>query len=76
MEPHATLARWDAERLTSGRQPQAISGTQQTLAAAFGLAPSDVRVICPYVGGGFAARAIPAPDDPCGDGGEGGRTAG
>ncbi|MEJ0018522.1 MAG: xanthine dehydrogenase family protein molybdopterin-binding subunit [Acetobacteraceae bacterium] len=56
MEPHATIARWDGERLTVWTATQAITGTQQALAAMFGLDKGDVRVICPYVGGGFGCK--------------------
>lgn len=56
MEPHATIARWDDGRLTVWTATQAISGTQETLAALFGIALADVRVLCPYVGGGFGCK--------------------
>ena len=56
MEPHATIARWDADRLTVWTATQGISGAQTTLAAMFGIDPADVRVICPYVGGGFGCK--------------------
>ncbi len=56
MEPHATIARWDGNQLTVWTATQGISGTQQSLAALFGIDPKDVRVICPYVGGGFGCK--------------------
>jgi len=60
MEPHATIAKWDSDaggdRLTVWMTTQAISGAQKTLATAFGLAPERVRVICPFVGGGFGSK--------------------
>ncbi len=56
MEPHATIARWDDDRLTVWTATQGISGAQQTLAALFGIDKSNVRVICPYVGGGFGCK--------------------
>ena len=56
MEPHATLAEWDGDRLTVWTATQGISGAQKTLAAAFGLPAANVRVICPYVGGGFGCK--------------------
>ena len=56
MEPHATIARWDRDRLTVWTATQGISGAQQSLAALFGIAPTDVHVICPYVGGGFGCK--------------------
>jgi xanthine dehydrogenase YagR molybdenum-binding subunit len=56
MEPHATIARWDDGRLTVWDKTQWVGdGTQLELATVFGLPRSDVRVICPYVGGGFGS---------------------
>ena len=56
MEPHATIARWDGDRLTVWTATQGISGAQTTLAAMFGIDPGNVRVICPYLGGGFGCK--------------------
>ncbi len=56
MEPHATIAAWDGGRLTVWTATQGISGAQATLSAMFGLQKSDVRVICPFVGGGFGSK--------------------
>lgn len=60
MEPHATIAVWDGEgenaRLTVYNATQYISGTQNTLATLFGLKPEQVRVLCPFLGGGFGGK--------------------
>ncbi len=58
MEPHATIAQWDAagERLTVHDATQAISGSRETLAKTFGIAPDHVVVLCPFVGGGFGCK--------------------
>jgi xanthine dehydrogenase YagR molybdenum-binding subunit len=56
MEPHATIARWDGDRLTVWTATQGISGAQTALAGLFGIDPANVRVICPYVGGGFGCK--------------------
>jgi xanthine dehydrogenase YagR molybdenum-binding subunit len=56
MEPHATIARWDGGKLTVWTSTQGISGAQKSLAGLFGLANDDVRVICPYLGGGFGSK--------------------
>jgi xanthine dehydrogenase YagR molybdenum-binding subunit len=56
MEPHATIAQWEGNRLTVWTATQGISGAQRTLAALFGIEPSDVWVLCPYVGGGFGCK--------------------
>ena len=56
MEPHATLAEWDGDRLTVWTASQGVFGARTTLAGLFGIPPADVRVICPYVGGGFGCK--------------------
>ena len=60
LEVRATAARWDdvdgRKRLTQWSSTQGAHGTRDTLAAATGVDPADVRVICPDVGGGFGAK--------------------
>lgn len=56
MEPSATVARWEGDRLTSHDSVQHGYSAQAVLAAAFGIPPGDVRVICPHTGGGFGAK--------------------
>ncbi|MEU4454511.1 xanthine dehydrogenase family protein molybdopterin-binding subunit [Nocardioides sp. NPDC023903] len=56
MEPHATIARWEDDKLTVWDKTQWVGdGTQVELAAVFGLAQDDVRVLSPYVGGAFGS---------------------
>jgi xanthine dehydrogenase YagR molybdenum-binding subunit len=60
MEPHATLAVWHApDALTVYDATQGIFGVQKRLAALFDLPPSGVRVLSPYVGGGFGCKGTP-----------------
>ena len=56
MEPHATLAHWDGERLTLYDSTQHVSGVRATVARRLGLAPEQVRVVSPFVGGGFGCK--------------------
>ena len=56
MEPHATLVQWQGDHLTVHDATQHISGVQDTLAGAFGIAPENVHVITPFVGGGFGCK--------------------
>lgn len=56
MEPHATIAHWDGDRLTVWHSTQAISGTQSTLAALLGIDAENIRIIDPFVGGGFGCK--------------------
>ncbi|MGP3962448.1 xanthine dehydrogenase family protein molybdopterin-binding subunit [Nonomuraea sp. 3N208] len=55
MEPHATIARWDGDKLTVWDKTQWVFGTQMELATVFGMAVESVRVISPFVGGGFGS---------------------
>jgi xanthine dehydrogenase YagR molybdenum-binding subunit len=56
MEPHATLAWWDGDKLTVYDSTQYITGDRATLANTFSLPPDNVHVMNPYVGGGFGSK--------------------
>ncbi|MBV8865335.1 MAG: xanthine dehydrogenase family protein molybdopterin-binding subunit, partial [Acidobacteriaceae bacterium] len=57
MEPHATVAVWDApDHLTMCDATQGVFGDQSRVASLFGLKPENVRVISPYLGGGFGSK--------------------
>lgn len=56
MEPHATIAVWEGEHLTLYDSTQYVTGDRNTVARTLGIAPDKVRVICPYVGGGFGGK--------------------
>jgi xanthine dehydrogenase YagR molybdenum-binding subunit len=58
IEPHAAIARWDARgSLTVYDTTQGVHSTREVLAEALGLDSDKVRVICPFVGGGFGSKA-------------------
>ncbi|MFF4621831.1 xanthine dehydrogenase family protein molybdopterin-binding subunit [Nonomuraea jabiensis] len=61
MELHATIARWDGDRLTVWDKTQIVLNTRGDLAGVFGIPEESVRVISPFVGGAFgsALRAWP-----------------
>jgi xanthine dehydrogenase YagR molybdenum-binding subunit len=56
LEPHATLAVWNGERLTVYDATQGIFGVRKKLAKAFAVPPENVRVITKFVGGGFGCK--------------------
>ncbi len=56
MEPHATIAWWEGEKLNLYDTTQYISGTKQSIARLFQIPLDDVHVQCPYVGGGFGSK--------------------
>ncbi|MES2184475.1 MAG: xanthine dehydrogenase family protein molybdopterin-binding subunit [Pseudomonadota bacterium] len=56
MEPHGTIAVWNGDALTLYDATQAMSGSRDAVAKTLGLDPSQVTVLCPYVGGGFGSK--------------------
>ena len=59
LEPHGTVAQWEAGRLTVWESTQEITGVRRGLASAYGLGLDQVRVIAEYIGGGFGAKFGP-----------------
>ena len=56
MEPHATIAKWDGNHLTLYDSTQYVSGVKETISKTLGIPEDNVRVICPFVGGGFGCK--------------------
>jgi xanthine dehydrogenase YagR molybdenum-binding subunit len=56
MEPHATVAWWEGDKLHLWDSTQSITRDQQAVASAFGIPVENVRVQCPYTGGGFGSK--------------------
>ncbi|TMR91704.1 xanthine dehydrogenase family protein molybdopterin-binding subunit [Nonomuraea basaltis] len=56
IEPHATTAIWDGDRLTVHEGTQGSTMLRAHLAARFGVPEASVRVISPYVGGAFGGK--------------------
>lgn len=57
IEPHGALAELVDGKLTVWASTQTPFGTKDTLAAALELPPEKVRVITPYLGGGFGGKS-------------------
>ncbi|MCI8492863.1 MULTISPECIES: xanthine dehydrogenase family protein molybdopterin-binding subunit [Anaerotruncus] len=58
IEPHVAVAQYEADgKLTVWASCQSPFAVRQALAASFDLPLNKVRVISPYVGGGFGAKA-------------------
>ena len=57
LEPHATTAEWDGDRLTVYEGCQNIDWTQKFLAKRFGIPAKDVHVVAKFVGGGFGGKS-------------------
>lgn len=56
MEPHASVAAWDGDQLTVWTSNQMIAWNASDLARTLGIPKAKVRVMSPYVGGGFGSK--------------------
>jgi xanthine dehydrogenase YagR molybdenum-binding subunit len=56
LEPHATTAVWDGHRVTVWDATQGIDWFRKHLALRFDVPVESVRVIAPFVGGGFGGK--------------------
>jgi xanthine dehydrogenase YagR molybdenum-binding subunit len=56
MEPHATIALWERDRLTLYDATQGVIGARRKLAAVFGVPTENVRVVSRFIGGGFGSK--------------------
>ena len=55
MEPHATVAHWEGDRLTLWSKTQWVGNERDAIALIFGIPAEQVRVINPFVGGAFGS---------------------
>ena len=59
IELHASTAQWDGDdRLTVYDSSQVLGVERTTLATVFGLEQKNVRVLAPFVGGGFGGKTL------------------
>jgi xanthine dehydrogenase YagR molybdenum-binding subunit len=56
MEPHATIAEWDGDRLSLHDATQNVFGVQQYVAKMFGIPKENVHVRADFIGGGFGCK--------------------
>ncbi|WP_375403048.1 aldehyde oxidoreductase molybdenum-binding subunit PaoC [uncultured Sphingomonas sp.] len=56
MEPQATIAAWDGDELTVWASNQMINWAVRDIAQALLIPRDKVRVVSPYVGGGFGSK--------------------
>ncbi|QOY93344.1 xanthine dehydrogenase family protein molybdopterin-binding subunit [Massilia sp. UMI-21] len=56
MEPHASIAAWDGDQLTVWTSNQMIAWAKGDLAKTLGIPKDKVRVLSPYIGGGFGSK--------------------
>ncbi len=56
MEPHATLAAWEGDQLTVWTSNQMIAWANGDLAKTLRMPKEKVRVVSPFIGGGFGGK--------------------
>jgi len=56
IEPHAALAKWEGAKVTVWASTQSPFGLQGQIARTFEMELEDVRVISPFLGGGFGGK--------------------
>lgn len=56
MEPHASIASWDGDKLTVWTSIQMVAWGRTELATTLGIPVENVRLLSPYVGGGFGGK--------------------
>jgi xanthine dehydrogenase YagR molybdenum-binding subunit len=56
MEPHASIASWNGDKLTVWTSNQMIDWGRTDLATTIGIPKDNVRFMSPYIGGGFGCK--------------------
>jgi len=56
MEPHATTAAWNGDKLTLWTSNQMIAWGVGEVAKTLGIPKDNVRLVSPYIGGGFGSK--------------------
>lgn len=56
MEPHATIAEWQDDQLILRGSYQMLAFNVKEIADCLSISPKKVRIIAPYVGGGFGSK--------------------
>ncbi len=62
MEPHAAVAEWEGEKLTVRAALQMLKYNRNEVADSLGIDPGNVRLLSPYVGGGFGSKLGASPE--------------
>jgi xanthine dehydrogenase YagR molybdenum-binding subunit len=56
MEPHASIAAWNGDKLTLWTSNQMIAWTKGDVAKTLGLLEENVHLLSPFIGGGFGGK--------------------
>jgi len=57
MEPHAAIASWKGDKLTLWNAIQLVSWGMRDLSRTLGIPRENIRIVSPYIGGGFGGKA-------------------
>jgi xanthine dehydrogenase YagR molybdenum-binding subunit len=58
IEPHAIVAAWDGETLSIDTPSQGLIMAQGRIAGLFGIAPENIHIRSPFLGGGFGCKGL------------------
>lgn len=61
MEPHAATAVWEGDQVTIHDTTQAVYSTRAIIAQLLGTSPEKVRILSPFIGGGFGSKGFMFP---------------
>jgi xanthine dehydrogenase YagR molybdenum-binding subunit len=56
MEPHATLAAWEGDKLTLWTSNQMVAWAVADMATTLDIPKENIRVVSPFIGGGFGGK--------------------
>jgi xanthine dehydrogenase YagR molybdenum-binding subunit len=62
MEPHASTAVWEGDKLTLWTSSQMVAWNTADIAKTLGIPKDKVRLISPFIGGGFGGKLFPRAD--------------
>lgn len=63
IEPHGLIAQWEGDALTVWEPSQWLDGMARTYSEWFSIPFESVRIISPYIGGGFGSKGFCYPHD-------------
>jgi len=62
MEPHATIAKWEGNKLTCWSPIQQLNWGVRDLARILGMQGENIRIVAPFIGGSFGGKGTVLPD--------------
>ncbi|MBY4731094.1 aldehyde oxidoreductase molybdenum-binding subunit PaoC [Cupriavidus pauculus] len=56
MEPHASMAAWDGDKVTIWTSNQMVDWAREDMAKTLGVPKENIRIVSPFIGGGFGGK--------------------